>query len=63
MILPAWGIDSLPPSSVTDGVPLGSLNVATTKVPIRFDAPGLVMGFFFNVSLAQRTVGYHIDVP
>ncbi len=61
--IPAWVIDSLPPSALVEGFPTGILAVGNFTEPEHFDAPGLDVGLITSSSMALKTVGYHIQVP
>jgi hypothetical protein len=58
--VPAWVIDTLPPTSTVEGVPLGTLSVASIAPPARFDAPGLDVGLITWTSTESKQVGFRI---
>jgi len=57
--VPKWVIDSMPPTTVVDGVPTGFLFVTTSMPPGRFDAPGLDVGLITWSDMTMKNVSYN----
>ncbi len=61
--VPAWVIDSLPASSVQEGIPMGFLGLFTAMDPKRFEATGLDAGFVSWSSITMKNVSYRNPAP
>ena len=56
--VPTVVLQSLPPSTQTQGVDTGILGVGTNSDGVRFDASGLDFGIFSHTDLSLKTVGF-----
>ena len=60
--IPSWVIDSMPPTTIEQGFPIGSMFLSTSKEPKRFDADGLDVGLENWSSTTLRSFSYHNEV-